>query len=553
MGINRILFLGGIRGVPSAIGRKWKQHSQNASLQRGVVMTFELTRRRALTLFGAGLGGAFLNMGTAIRVLAQDKDSITIAWPSDVPSWDPCQRVQPDAQPVYKMLFEQPVMQDVDLSFVPGLLTEWSLADDGLSFAFKVRQGVTFHDGSKLTAQDIRFNWYERVRESLNGGNKIDTANIWKNITDITLDDDYSGVFHFSSPMPTAVQWLAFMANFVVPKDYITKVGIEAFRDKPIGTGPYRLVEYQINSRMVFERNEDYWGERPAMRRVIVNVVKDPSARAAALQSGQADLTINVPVREAKRLGAVPGLAAEINPVTRIVLIQIRHDNAVADQNLRLALHHAIDKTALSRAFFAGAAVPLAVPVTPGTPGYVSDFTFSYDQALARELLEKSGYGPGKPAKVKFATTNGHFPSDYDIARALVAMWQKVGIEAELEVIEYAKYFELNRGGRLPDLTLYAWDNATGDPEIFTGYMLNPDLPFSVWHAEEPGQTIRDLFNTANYESRIEGYRAVNRKAVEMGASIPLLQSVQTLVRKADLDYKKFQNGWVLGQTLRWK
>ncbi len=515
-------------------------------------MTFELTRRHTLSLIGLGLGAATLNLGGVGRVLAQDKDSVTIAWPSDVPSWDPCQRTQPDAQPIYKMLFEQPVMQDPDLNFVPGLLTEWSLADDGLAFAFKVREGVRFHDGSPLTAHDIRFNWHERVQESLNGGNKIDSANVWKNVTDITVDDDHAGTFHFSAPMPTAVQWLAFMANFVVPKDYIQKVGIEAFREKPVGTGPYKLVEYQINSRMVFERNEDYWGEKPLLRRVIVNVVKDPSARAAALQSGQADLTINVPVREATRLGSVSGLAAEINPVTRIVIIHIRHDQAMADLNLRLALHHAIDKAALSKAFYAGAAVPLSVPVTPGTPGDVPDFTFAHDPDLARELLAKSGYGPDKPAKVKFATTNGHFPSDYDIARALVAMWEKVGIETELEVIEYAKFFELNRGNRLPDLTLYSWDNATGDPEIFTGYMLNPDLPFSAWRAEEPGQSIRELFKTANYENRVEGYRKVNRQAVEMGASIPLLQSVQTLVRKADLEYLKFRNGWILGQTLHW-
>jgi peptide/nickel transport system substrate-binding protein len=131
-------------------------------------------------------------------------------------------------------------------------------------------------------------------------------------------------------------------------------------------------------------------------------------------------------------------------------------------------------------------------------------------------------------------------------------MWKKVGIEAELEVIEYTKYFELNRGHKLPEATLYIWDNATGDPEIFTGYMLSPNLPFSSWKGEEPGKELKALFAEPNYEKRIAGYQKVNQMAVEIGATIPLLQSVQTLVRKKDLEYTKYGNGWLLGSAMKW-
>ena len=86
-------------------------------------------------------------------------------------------------------------------------------------------------------------------------------------------------------------------------------------------------------------------------------------------------------------------------------------------------------------------------------------------------------------------------------------MWKKVGIEAELETIEYAKYFELNRGAKLPEATLYSWDNATGDPEIFAGYLLNPKMPFSAWKGMDVGEKVIELFNIADYKKRIEGYR----------------------------------------------
>ena len=124
--------------------------------------------------------------------------------------------------------------------------------------------------------------------------------------------------------------------------------------------------------------------------------------------------------------------------------------------------------------------------------------------------------------KIGFAATNGQFPSDYDIARAIVQMWKKVGIDADLQVIEYAKYFELNRGNKLPEATLYSWDNATGDPEIFAGYMLNPKMPFSPWKDEDIGNRTLALFNVADYDKRIAGYRELERYAVENGATMPL-------------------------------
>jgi dipeptide transport system substrate-binding protein len=235
-----------------------------------------------------------------------------------------------------------------------------------------------------------------------------------------------------------------------------------------------------------------------------------------------------------------------------VILLQVRNDLAFADQNVRLAAHHAIDKSALSNAFYGGSAVPLSVVATPGTPAYLDDFQFKYDPELAKQYLAKSNYSPDKPAKIGFASSNGHFPSDYDIARAIVQMWKKVGIDASLEVIEYAKYFELNRATKLPEATLYSWDNATGDPEIFGGYLLNPKMPFSAWKDMDVGQKVLDLFSVANYEKRIAGYRELNRFAVESGATMPLLQSVLTVVRKKDLAYTKYGNGWVLPQSLQW-
>ena len=510
-------------------------------------MTIEIERRTLLQMLGLGVvGGGVLT--DSWSVLAADADAVTIGWPSDVPGWDPNLHFTPDAQPLYKLVFNQPLTQDPDLKLIPNLISKWEMAKDGLSLTAELRGDVTFHDGSKMTADDFRFTFFERLKSPL----KLDIKNSWRKVKDIEVQSPTKVVMHFSAPAPTAPQWLAFLGSYVSPKAYVEKVGEEEFAKKPVGTGPYKLVDYQLNARTVLERNDSYWGPKPAIKRVTFEIIKDPSARVAAVQSGQVDLTINVPVREVKRLEQDPNLAGEINPITRVILLQCRADQGFVDQNIRLAAHHAIDKAALSKAFYGGVAVPLSIPTTPGTPGDLPDFKFAYDPDEAKKLLAKSGFGPDKPAKITMGSTNGHFPSDYDIARAIQQMWKKVGIDAELETIEYSKYFQLNRGGKLPDATLYSWDNGTGDPEIFAGYLLNNKMPFSAFKDPVIGDKVGALFTVTDYDKRIAGYKDVEKFAVEYGATIPLLQSVITLVRKKKLSYKKYGNGWVLASTMTW-
>ena len=510
-------------------------------------MTIKLQRRAFLQMAvstAAGIGAS----APFARAVAAGNDAATIGWPNDIPSWDPNQRFTPDAQPIFKAVFDQPLDQDPQLKLIPKLIKNWNLAPDAMSMAVELRDDVTFHNGDPMTTEDFRYTFFERIKSGI----KLDTANSWKKVQDIVIESPTKATMKFDSPAPTAPQWMAFLGSYIVPKKYIESGGLDNFLKQPVGTGPYKLVEYELNSRIVLERNDKYWGPKPKAGHITIQIIKDPSARVAAIQSGEVDCTINVPVREVERFGKLAGFAAELNPITRVVLLQVRADLAFADQNVRLAAHHAIDKAALSRAFYGGAAVPLSVVATPGTPAYLTDFTFKYDPALAKELLAKSNFGPSNPVKIGLASTNGQFPSDYDIARAIVQMWKQVGIEADLQVIEYAKYFELNRGSKLPEATLYSWDNATGDPEIFAGYLLNPKLPFSAWKDETVGQKVLKLFNVADYNERIAGYRELNRFAVEQGATIPLLQSVLTIVRKKDLAYTKYGNGWLLPQTLQW-
>jgi peptide/nickel transport system substrate-binding protein len=505
----------------------------------------ELARRMVL---GGAVAGVLARVAPARALVVAVPDAAIIGWPSDIVGWDPNLRALPGAQPLYKLVFDQPLDLDPRLTLAASLFSQWELAPDAKSLTAELREDVRFHNGDRLTSADVHWTFLGRGR----AGHKTDLATSWQHLVEIETPTDTRVILRFDAPAPTAPIRLADIGAFVVPKDYMEQAGPEKFAAKPIGTGPYKLVDAVPDGQIVLERNDAYWGPKPKLKRIDIDIIREPEARAAAVEAGRIDLTIDVPVRDVTRLATMPALAAELAPITRMILLQIRGDLGFADPDIRLAAHHAIDKAALSRAVYGGAAIPISVPATPGTPGYVDDEVFAHDPVLARQLLAKSGHGPQHPVRIRLGSTNGQFPGDIDLARAIMQMWQAVGIAAELEVIEYTKYAELNRANYLPEATLFSWDNPTGDPQQYAGILLNPQLSYSAWKDPALGQKMIDLSAVTDEQARLAGWRALDREATESGATIPLLQGVQSVVRKKTLGYTKYRNGWMLGQTMGW-
>ena len=213
-------------------------------------MALKLQRRAFLQTAMAIVAAASSGV---MRAAAAGNDAVTIGWPNDIPSWDPNQRFTPDAQPIFKAVFDQPLDQDPQLNLVAHLIKRWSLAPDALSMAVELRDDVKFHNGDKMSTGDFRYTFFERIKS----GTKLDTANSWQKVQDIVIESPTRAVMKFDSPAPTAPQWMAFLGSYLVPKRYIETAGLDTFRSKPIGTGPYKLVEYELNSRIVLERNDD--------------------------------------------------------------------------------------------------------------------------------------------------------------------------------------------------------------------------------------------------------------------------------------------------------
>lgn len=497
--------------------------------------------RRAFCAQALALPASALLAGGAY---AQDTDTLGIAFPADVQSWDPTSVTFPAGQSIYKTVFDSPLHYSTDQRLLPKQIKQRKWLDDkNTRLEVTLQEGIVFHDGSPLTMEDMRYSWIERPQKD----RKLAIGGMIPDLRDIQILSPLRGVLVFDKPSPSVEFYLGFLSAYIIPKAYHLKVGVEGFLEKPIGAGPYKLVDYQRGSRIVLEAFDRYWGGVPAIKRVTFQILPEATARVAAIESGRVDVATQLPFREAQRLQASPALSVDIYEISEVFLLQVpSYLEVLQNKDIRTALHLAIDKRALSKSFFDGLAKPLSVLATNGSSSEVPSYNFPFDKARAIASLRKAGYGPEKPLELNLLCTNGTYPNDYFIARAIAGMWKQIGVHVTVTEITIAKYLELNHSQKLTGVMLYSWANPTGDPENFVGRILNPDLRFAAWREKALAPRIAELYEMKLGPQRIEGYRKLQVEASENSWSIPLIQTVGNVAAKKGVALPRYAAGYIL-------
>ena len=507
-------------------------------------------RRDALRL-GAVSAIAASPIGAVLsrHAYAAASDTLTIAYNVSLPSWDPTSgpsSVNPTLQSVWKAVFDQYIDQKSDLSFAPGLLTKWGWNADKTKVDMEVREGAFWHDGKPVTAEDVVWN-LKRAADPKTG-NPVGGL-IWGSIENVKADGRRitADVKQYVADL---FKWMAFLTGYVLPPHHYDKVGAEGFEKQPIGSGPYMVQEFVRGSFVKLRAFDKYWGPKPAFKEVTIKFVTDPSARVAEIESGSSDLTLALPFEEYDRLRAKPGLAGVTTPVSDIAMIFINDVEPMLDANVRMAAVHAIDKAVIVKRLLRGYGVALDTLQTPQYAAFDASIKVKHDIALARALLAKSGFGPDKPVRFKIQTTKGYLPKDYETVQAIVGMWRKVGIEAEVEVYEIAKHYELRTQDKLAPMAFYNWGDAIGDPNDSTGFAMFGPSPHSAWKSKDLDAMIGPLWGEKDEAKRIAGWKNVDRYVAANALVLPLYQQVQPVIFKKSLKFKPHVAGFVLPQAV---
>lgn len=383
-----------------------------------------MTRLLAAALAGSVLAG----IGAA-----HAKDTVTVGMVLEPPGLDPTAGAASAIREVtYANIYEGLTRIDAKGEVQPGLAESWSIAPDGLTYTFKLINGVKFHDGAPFDCSVVKFSYDRAVAADSTNAQK----QLFEPIASTECPDARTAVVKLKRP---TAQFLFDMgwgdAVMISPKSAADN------KTHPVGTGPFRFKRWVQGDRVELERNPDYWGSQPKLAGVTFRFVSDPSAATAAMLAGDIDAFPNFPAPEAlDQFKADKRFAVHIGTTEGKTIVALNNARKpFSDIRVRRALAYAIDRKSVIDGAMSGYGAPIGSHYVPSDPGYI-DLTgaYPYDPAKAKALLAEAGIKPG------FSMTFQLPPTTYARkgGEVVAAMLEQVGITAKLEPIEWAQWLD---------------------------------------------------------------------------------------------------------------
>nr|WP_114967247.1 ABC transporter substrate-binding protein [Alkalilacustris brevis] len=416
-------------------------------------------------------------------------DAETLRWArvGDALTLDPHAQNEGPTHTLNHHIYETLVGRAIDGSLVPRLATDWYIdeADDTV-WVFEIRQGVTFHEGQQLTAEDVAFS-LDRARTTPSGMAALHAA-----VQEVTTDGDYTVRVRMAGPAPLYVQNLT--NTFIMSREWAEQNAVETSQNfaageenyavrNTNGTGPYRMVERDPEVRTVLRVFEDHWDDAPEVTEIIYTPITEAATRVAALLSGEVDLVQDVPVQDIARLEQTDGVRVVRGPENRNIFFSYDmtseqlasasvDDNPFAKPEVREAMALAIDRDAIRQVVMRGESQPSAAPLPPFVNGWTEEM-HAYgapDQDRARALMAEAGYESG--FSVDLHCPNDRYLNDEGICLALVGMLGQIGMDVNLVSQSRTLHFPLIENWET-DFYLLGWGVPTFDSQYVFDFLVH--------------------------------------------------------------------------------
>ena len=442
-------------------------------------------RNIALLLSSAMLACALGSFSGATMVMAEEAGTassgdaaLTVGLPQDLDnSLDPYQITAAGTREVLFNVYEGLVKPDTDGNFVDAVASEHEISEDGLTYTFTLRDGAIFHNGEKVTIDDVLYSFETCAATTTSTA----VAEALSDIQDITADGN-KVVITLPAANSSFLSTVSGVA--IVPASYKDQA------TAPVGTGPFKFDSYSPQDKAVFVRNDDYYGEKPALAKVTCKIYEDANALFTALNSGALDMAFHLTVDQVNNLSnGYNVVEGEMNLVQALYL-----NNARApfdDERVRQALCYAIDIDSLLELTEDGHGVKLGSSVYPSFTKYFDEDlvgAYPYDPEKAAALLKEAG-AEGISFTIKVP---GNYTPHVDTANVLVEMLSMVGVNASIEKVEFSTWLTDVYKGRDFDATVIGFDAA----------YLSPDALLQRWVSDDGSNMIN--FNNADYDAAIE-------------------------------------------------
>ena len=446
------------------------------------------------------------------------KDTLIWAQGADVTSLDPHQGKETPAVEVTCQIFDTLVVVNPETNEIePQIAESWEQVDE-LTYVFKIRQGIKFHDGSDLTAEDVKFSLDRAI-------NSAAVSYIVDFIDTVTVDDEYTVTVKTKAPYAPALRNLAIPFAAIVPKA-VVEADEDAFILNPVGSGPYQFVEWKQNDHVTLKAFDDYYAGKPATENLIMKVIPETSQRSIALETGEIDLAYDMAVNDVAKLKDSTELTVyEIPSLTCWYISMNMNKEPFNNPLVREALSYAIDRQLIIDTINAGSGQPADAIIAPGVFGYYSTGVREYDPEKAKELLAEAGYPDGFETSL-WVNDN---QSRIEMCQAIQNMFQQIGVECAVEVLEFGSYISRTTNGE-HDMAYFGWTTSSADAD-YSYYSLEHSTQQgaagnrSFIADPEVDALIEEARTNSDEATRTELYKELAIKLDEINNNIPVFYS----------------------------
>lgn len=381
--------------------------------------------------------------------------TLTIVRLSDATKLDPQFITDiPSSNVIYQKVYETLVVPDKDMNIQPLLAESWKVVNDK-TWEFKLRKGISFHDGAPFNAEAVKATFDRLLDPKVGSPSRAK----FEMIKEVKIVDDYTVQLLLKYPYAPLLSILASSEGSIISPKAL-KENPEKLSEHPVGTGPFVFEAWKSGQEISLTKNEKYWGTKPKIDRVVFKVVPEDSTRLAMIETGEAQIDDQVPVTEIERIESSNTMGLYRTDGLAVEYLGFNVKKKPLDNvKVRRAISHAIEREAIIKGVYNNVGTLANSAMSPKVFGYSKNVKpYDYDINEAKKLLKEAGYQKG----LKLTLLTSDRKERINMAEVIQSQLKGIGVDVKIQVMEYGAYIDVIEKGTF-DMAIGGWGNATGD------------------------------------------------------------------------------------------
>nr|WP_191276128.1 glutathione ABC transporter substrate-binding protein [Neobacillus kokaensis] len=450
---------------------------------------------------------------------AKQGGTLTVVRLSDATKLDPHFITDiPSANIIYQKVYQGLVVPDKDFKIQPLLAKEWKIVND-TTWEFKLRDDVTFHDGTPFNAEAVKVT-FDRL---LDPKTQSPQREKFAMIKEVKIVDDYTVQLLLEYPYAPLLSILASQEGSIISPKAI-KENPENLAKLPVGTGPFVFEDWKSGQEISLKKNDKYWGKKPNIDRVVFKVVPEDTTRLAMIETGEAHINDQVPVTEIERIEAsnTMGLYRTEGLAVEFLGFNVKK-KPFDDVRVRKAISHAIEREAIIKGVYNNVGTLANVAMSPKVFGYSDKVKpYSYDLNEAKQLLKEAGYEKG----LEITLLTSDRKERVNMAEVIQSQLKGIGVNVKIQVMEYGAFIEMLNNGE-HQMVINGWGNATGDGDynqynLFHSSSQGPAGNHFYYSNPNVDKLIDEARKETDESKRLKLYEEVMQKEMDDAVYIPI-------------------------------